>query len=136
MIKILSSLLGGVYGYAAIALCAGAAASYGTYYIVHNKDQNKILAIELAASKQQSADVSLSLAKLQGFISTANIAATDYGNTVRAIDTQVGFIVKGLNDAIKAKPLPADCKPDASRLRSLQAAVDAAGHSTDTGTSP
>ena len=55
-----------------------------------------------------------------------NAAGAGYQASLAAIDAQFSNLQKGLSNAIAAKPLPVDCKPDAGRVRQLAAAVAAA----------
>lgn len=52
-------------------------------------------------------------------------AAADLAKTTTTLGTQFDTIERDLNDARKKKPLPRDCKPDAGRVRNLDAAIAA-----------
>lgn len=106
-----------------VGLVVGGAAAGG--YVVHNADVVKLQAVQLAYSKAQTASVTASLNQLQGFIDKMNAAGTDYSGALAQINADFSAIKKEFANAT-LKPLPADCKPDADRLRSLSAAVAAA----------
>lgn len=59
-------------------------------------------------------------------INKMNTAAGDYIIARDNLRLQMDAITKELKNVQAKNPLPVDCRPDAGRLRSLQAAVDAA----------
>ncbi len=126
--KLLSSLLGGVWGYVASAVVAGSLAASATYYVKNAADQNTILSLKLAAKTLQVSDVSSQLAKLTDFINRAHVASADYQASLTIIAQRFAAISEGLKNATHT-PLPVDCKPDAGRMRALSAAVTAANAS-------
>lgn len=93
--------------------------------VVSDRDQVKYQALQLADSKAQTANISASLAQLQGFIGKMNAADTNYNAQLATIKTQFVTISQELSNALRT-PLPADCKPTADRLRVLTDAVSAA----------
>lgn len=111
----------------ALALVAGGAA--GANYVRGNVDQVKYDALALKVSQSHTASVAASLSQLQGFISTMDAAGGDYTMALASIKTQFATIQKELTNAT-LKPLPADCRPDAGRLRVLTDAVAAANART------
>ena len=119
------SLLTGVWGYVAAAIVAASLAGSATYYVEHAVEENKVSALKLEASQTKAASATASLTQLQGFISKMQVADTDYGATLGAINNSFVVIKKEFNNA-KVVALPADCKPDAGRLRVLTDAVGAA----------
>lgn len=112
-----------------IALASAAGASW---YVTHNIDAAKLEAVELADSKAQTANISASLTQLQGFIATMHSADADYNSKLDAINAQFANLKQELSNATHT-PLPADCKPDAGRLRVLSDAVSAANASPAAG---
>jgi hypothetical protein len=69
--------------------------------------------------------VAASLNQLQGFISKMDAAGGDYSAALAQINADFDALKKEFANAT-LKPLPADCKPDAGRLRVLTDAVAAA----------
>ena len=55
-----------------------------------------------------------------------NNSANEYLNNSGQMKTQIAVIKKELNDVQKTNPIPADCHPDADRLRIIKDAVTAA----------
>lgn len=114
-----------------IAIMAGA----GTWYVTHGLDQKAYLALELKQSQAQTVSTTNALNQLKGFIGTMNVAANGYQSDKDAIDAKFNALAAQFRKAINGKPLPADCRPDPDRVRSLSAALAAAnattaGHST------
>jgi hypothetical protein len=105
-----------------VILCLGSAAAAN--YVRGNADQVKYSALELSKAKADTKSVQDSLAQLQGFISTMDAAGGDYTAALATIKAQFATIQKELTNAL-LKPLPADCRPDAGRLRVLTDAVNA-----------
>lgn len=130
--SLISNVLGGIWGYVAAAVIAAGLATAGTYYVVHNVDVVKLQAVQIADSKAQTASISASLAQLQGFIGTMHAADADYGAELDAINAQFKNLKLELHNAT-LKPLPADCKPDAGRVRVLSDAIAAANAHTAAG---
>ena len=124
--SLILSMLGGVWGYVAAAVVAGALAASGTYYVVHNVDEVAIGKLKLAASMADTASVKASMAQLQGFITTMHTADAGYQSDMAAVNNAFAIIQKEFNNAKAIAPLPVDCKPDAGRLRVLTDAVGAA----------
>lgn len=109
---------------AGFALALGAAGYVG-HYVTKAVDDRAYSALELKQSKADTANVAASLGQLQGFISKMDAAGSDYSAQLAAIKGQFATIQQELKDAIRNHPLPADCRPDAGRLRQLKDAVDA-----------
>jgi hypothetical protein len=63
-------------------------------------------------------------------------AADAYTAIQANLDGRFNAISKDFANAIKASPLPADCRPTADRLRALEAAVAAANSATGRGAIP
>ena len=126
------SMLGGVWGYVAAAVVAGALAASGTYYVVHNADEVAIGKLKLAASMADTASVKASMTELQGFITSMHLADAGYQADMAGINDHFATVEKEFANAKISKPLPVDCKPDAGRLRVLTDAVAAANGGTTT----
>lgn len=86
---------------------------------------------QIASLGQQKADDRASIAegsltKLNAAIAQMSGSAAEYIAVRDKLGVQLGVISKDLKNVQANKPLPVDCRPDADRLRSLAAAVDAA----------
>ena len=103
-----------------------AATAGATHYVDANVYGNQIKDLKLAAAQQQTASVTASLNQLQGFIASMHTSDANYNSALNSISAQFDTIKKEFANATRA-PLPADCKPDAGRLRVLQDAVAATG---------
>lgn len=131
IIAFLTNALGGLWGYVAAAGFA-AALSFGATHEIDSLAYGKIIAardLTIANMKTVNAEnvasnVAASLAQLQGFISTMNMADANYNAALTAIDKQFAIVESEFKNATQ-KPLPVDCKPDAGRLRILTDAVAA-----------
>lgn len=86
----------------------------------------QIAIIERDAAEQTAVDATAALTTLQRFISQMQVASIDYGKNQDALFAKLDAISKRFRDAVKASPLPPDCKPDAIRVQHLETAVDAA----------
>lgn len=62
---------------------------------------------------------------LKANVQNVNDAGNQHVNDSLHLKTQIATLKKELKDVQKTKPVPADCKPDADRLRIITAAVDA-----------
>lgn len=122
---LLSLFGGGIYGYI-IAFGIGAALfSGGTYYLVHTANAVEIADLKTAAAEQKAANVTAALTQLQTFIANMHGAVADYDTLKGALDAKFAQIERDFRNAIKANPLPLDCKPGAARVRSLGTAIGA-----------
>jgi outer membrane murein-binding lipoprotein Lpp len=83
--------------------------------------------LKLAQSSAQIANLTTAAATLEAAADSVNKAAkavkTNSGDTNARLDT-ISKQIKGFS------PLPADCKPDANRVRVLREAIDASNGST------
>lgn len=104
-----------------------AGVGFATHYVDANVYGKQISDLKLAQEKQKSADIGASLTQLTSFIAKMNAAGDGYNDELAHIDSQFAALKKGLSNAL-LHPLPADCKPDADRVRSLHDALDAANH--------
>lgn len=66
------------------------------------------------------------LADVQADAATIRQAATEFATIQSTLAPKMTALTKELRNA---KPLPADCRPDAVRVRNLDAAIDAANQS-------
>lgn len=128
----------GIWGYVAAAGLAAFLAVTSTHWIDALAYGHTIDGLKLDAAKKDTkaatdyaASVTASLTRLTGFISRMNTADANYQSDLQNIKAQFAAIQKGMQDAIKAKPLPIDCKLDAGRLSIVRAAV--ANANTKTG---
>lgn len=110
---------------AVLALVLMGAGAAGGAYVVHNIDVVKLQTVQLADSKAQTASVTASLSQLQDFIAKMNAAGSDYTAALAKINADFAAIKREFVNAT-LKPLPADCRPDAGRLRVLTDAIAAA----------
>lgn len=76
---------------------------------------------ELRATLSEAA-----LADVQADAATIRQAATEFATIQSTLAPRMTALTKELRNA---KPLPADCRPDAARVRNLDAAIDAANKS-------
>lgn len=109
-----------------------AAAGYASHYVTKAVDDRALAAVQLADSKAQTASVTASLDQLQTFITNMHTADDGYTADITAINNALVVIKKEFNNAT-LKPLAADCRPDAGRLRVLTDAVAAANARASTG---
>ena len=110
---------------AVLALALTAAGAWGGAYAAHTIDKVAYQALQLKDSQAQTKSVTDSLDQLQGFITTMHGADVDYSSSLTIIAQDFANLKKELANAT-VHPLPADCKPDAGRLRVLTDAVAAA----------
>lgn len=120
------SLVSGPWGYLAAAVIAAGLAGGGTYYLTSRGYQIEIGKLKLAQAQSQTISVAASLSQLQKFISTMHSAATDYNSSTQILLGRLDALQKEFHNATLAKPLPPDCRPDATRVRLLSEAVAAA----------
>lgn len=121
--RILSALLGGVWGYVGAAVVSGLLGSLATYYVVHNANAVEIANLRLTAANQSAADATAALDKLETYIGRIHAAQTDYQYSLTHIQSLFDDLKGQFNALKKLKPLPLDCKPDTDRLRILGSAV-------------
>lgn len=100
---------------AAVLACILTALPYRATIARMERDKaNDALAAANTALKQFTADAD-----------TIHGAAASFGGIRDELSAKLQTISRDFNSAIKAKPLPVDCKPDAVRLRALANAVAA-----------
>lgn len=124
MVELLA-LLGGWRGYVAsaavAALLAGGAACYLTslgYRLTLAQIERDHANAAVTAANQALTQFETDAAAIHGAAESFGIAQDD-------LNGKLATISKEFHAAIKATPLPADCKPDAVRLRKLSAAIAA-----------
>lgn len=123
------AILGGIWGYVAAFAIGTVLATSATYEIVHNANAVEISNLKLDAQTLQTKSVSASLTQLQGFISIMHTAENGYQTALAQINDAFAALEKEFKNAT-AKPLPADCRPDAARLRVLSDAIAATNNTT------
>jgi len=128
MEKLFSGLLGGIYGYVATFVIGLSVAAGATYYVVHNANAVEIASLKLVAKTTEAANVTHSLAQLQGFIANIQTAQTDYQGTLEHINANIVAARNGWK-AATMQPLPKGCLPDPARLRAVNAAISRANNS-------
>jgi len=110
-----------------IAVGAGLAAAvlgFGAGWAVNGWRLGAELAGEKAARAQdQATQVGAALSAMQADASAIRQAATEYAAAQSTLAPKLAALTKELRNA---KPLPPDCRPDAVRVRNLEAAIDAA----------
>lgn len=116
----------GAWGYIAAAGLAALLAVSATHWIDAKAYGLEISNIRNADLTAQNNAVTASLAKLNGFIANMNTADANYQLDLTRIGSTFASLQKELQNALAQKPLPVDCKPDANRLRILQASISAA----------
>lgn len=124
------SWLTGIYGYLGVGLLAALLSGSGIYWVTSRGYQTTIAEMRVTEAQTQTTSIQLSLEHLQKFISTMDSANTDYQASTQLLLTRLDGLQKEFHNATKASPLPADCRPDAERLRLLTSAVAAANDSS------
>lgn len=122
MLKFLSLITGGIYGYITSAAIGGLVSAGAIWYLVHNHYENEITQLKLDAANYQKADVTNALNQLQNFARNINIAEASYQSTLENINSQFNSLHMEFKNATHV-PLPVDCKPDAVRLRYINSAI-------------
>lgn len=103
---------------------AAAALGFGAGWAVNGWRLGAELAGEKAAHAQvQMAQADAVLTTLRADATAIHRAATEYASIQSTLAPKIATLTKELRNA---KPLPADCRPDAVRVRNLDAAIDAA----------
>lgn len=126
MMNPISLFTGSPWVYVGVFVAGMAVSGTATYAVTAAFKNNTIKDLKLEAANKTIDDAVGALAQFQGDAKTIAAAAALLGNVQGSMDARFAAINKDLANAIKAHPLPADCKPDDARLRSLIAAVAAA----------
>lgn len=122
MRALLQSLLGGVWGYVAVAGFA-ASIAVGATLVVKN---GEIARIERDQAKVDLAVTQATLSQFRTVAATINVKALEFSAIRDTLNSRLGTISKDLKHAIAANPLPDGCRPDVERMRSIESAIAAA----------
>ena len=122
----LTNALAGLWGYVSAAVFAAALAVPATYWVTSRGYQVTIADLQRDQAKAQATNIQKSLDQLQGFIAQMHAAGVDYSANQAALFSKLDALKKEFHNVAKAKPLPADCRPDDVRVRNLSEAVDTA----------
>ena len=110
-----------------LAIGAGAVAAalcFGAGWAINGWRLGAELASEKAARAQdRAAQARAALSTLQADAAAIHQAATEYAGIQSNLAPKLAALTKELRNAPR---LPADCRPDAVRVRNLDAAIDAA----------
>ena len=105
-------------------LLLAAVLAFGAGWAVNGWRLGAELAGEKAARAQdQATQAGAALSAVQVDALAIRQAATEYAAAQSTLAPKLAALTKELRNA---KPLPADCRPDAVRVRNLDAAIDAA----------
>lgn len=118
-------LLGGWQGYAAAALLAALLSGGAAFYFTALGYRLTIAQMERDKANAGIAAANKALVQFEMDSAAIHSAAAAFGTTQDNLSGKLATISKEFHAAIKAAPLPADCKPDAVRLRQLAAAIAA-----------
>jgi hypothetical protein len=135
MINPLSLLTGNPWVYAGVLAIGVAIGGGATYQVTAAFKNNTIKDLKLEAANKTVTDAVAALAQFEGDTKAISSAAALLGNAQGVLDTKFSAINKDFANAIKAHPLPIDCKPDDVRMRTLRAAVEAANSARTVGQS-
>jgi uncharacterized membrane-anchored protein YhcB (DUF1043 family) len=127
------SWLTGIWGYLGAAVVAGAIAGYSSYWVTSRGYQTEIAQLKLEQANARVESVQGSMDQLQHFITSMNAASTDYQASTQILLDHFAALQREFHNAIKAAPLPADCRPDAQRMRVLTEAITAANSDSAAG---
>lgn len=126
---ILSTLIGWK-GYAVSALggalLAGAIAGGAAYWVTAQPYKLEVAGLQNQITTQRADAATASLTKLTTYIANMQSAAASYQSDESVLVTRFDQLSGDLKNVQKQNPLPVDCKPDVSRVRSFDAAIDAA----------
>lgn len=124
--KLFSALLGGWKSYVAVAVLVAALTDEATYYVTSLGYRVTISNMERDGAKSDAANANASLAQFEADTVSIHGAALALATAQGQITSQFKSLSKDFSDVVKNNPLPADCQPDAFRMRALSAAVAAA----------
>jgi hypothetical protein len=99
-------------------------AAGGGFYAGHHWAGDDLQQLRAQVAQQHADTADASLKKLQGFIDQMQVASQEYGQSRDQMFARLDLLRKEFRNAVKAAPLPADCRPDAVRVRNLSEAVD------------
>lgn len=107
-------------------LASAAAAAVLSCLLTAMPYRTTIANMKAAEAKTDTERTNQTLAKFEADAARIHDAAQGYADLQADLTSQISVITKDFNDAIKSRPLPADCRPDDVRMRALNAAVAAA----------
>ena len=113
-----------VYVIAIVAAVALAAA--GGWIASAWRHDAEIAELRRAQTEYRATLTEAALADVQADAAVIRQAATEFATIQSTLAPKMSALAKELRNA---KPLPADCRPDAVRVRNLDAAIDAANQS-------
>ncbi|MDN4040205.1 hypothetical protein [Massilia sp. YIM B02443] len=90
------------------------------------KHDAEIAELRRAHTEYRATLTEAALADVQADAATIRQAATEFADIQSTLAPKMTALTKELRNA---KPLPAGCRPDADRVRNLDAAIDAANQS-------
>jgi hypothetical protein len=85
--------------------------------------------MKMQAATNVATQATAALDDLAAATAVIKSAANSAQSNNRAVITKLSSIEKGLKNVQNQKPLPVDCKPDSSRVQSLNSAIEAANSS-------
>lgn len=125
MSRLLGFLAGGWQGSLACAAIAAVLAASAAVYVTSLGYRITIATMERDTA-QGVADANIAaLAQFTQDANSIHSAAASFGGIRDDLDAKLSTITRDFRSAIKASPLPVDCKPDAVRLRALSSAIAA-----------
>ena len=104
-------------------LAAGVLA-FGAGWIINGwRLETELSKLKTAHAVERANQASAALTTLQADAEAIHKAAAEYAGIETTLAPKIAALTKELRNA---KPLPVDCRPDAVRVRNLDAAIDAA----------
>jgi len=119
-ILFLKSTTGKIIAASFVAFLAGASVSMWAVSIYYKSD---IAGLKLKAAETHDANTTAALRQFQETAADMAKAANEYGASQSQMRLSFDGIIRDLRNVSFKKPLPVDCKPDASRVQSMEAAV-------------
>lgn len=104
-------------------LAAGVLA-FGAGWVVNGwRLETELSKLKTAQAVEKANQAAATLTTLQADAEAIHKAAAEYAGIETTLAPKIAALTKELRNA---KPLPVDCRPDAVRVRNLDAAIDAA----------
>jgi hypothetical protein len=125
-LSVLSFLTGGWKACLASAALSAVLAGGVAWYATSLPYKAEIANMKAAQAQSIAANAQAALKQYAGDAATINAAANGLIAIEQGLNSKFGSLTLDLASHEKAVPLPADCKPDAFRLRVLSDAVAAA----------
>lgn len=94
------------------------------WYVQGTRMEARLASVKLEQSKEETKQADAAMADLVSAAKTITEAAVSAQLDVSGVNAKLDQIRRDMKNE-KPKPLPADCKPDAPRMRTLAAATDA-----------